>query len=93
VDGVFGNERASFGDSIWTLPQSGNPDFLFEDNTVFIREKGTIVHAYCTETGEVLDLTQATPTNPKSHPHYHVDKGLHHTSHHQQNGHYSHSQR
>ena len=92
VDGVFENKRASFGDSIWTIPQSGYRRFLFTDYIGFIEQGGTIVHVYHTETGEVLDRTQTIPPNPKFHSHSDMEKGLHHTSHHQQNRHNSHSE-
>jgi hypothetical protein len=91
VDGVFGNKRTSCGDNIWTVLHSGNPEFLFKDHIGFIKEEETIVHVYHTETGEVLDPTQATPPDYKFHSFYDSDDDLHYTNH-QQDGHNSYSQ-
>jgi hypothetical protein len=92
VDGVFGNKRASFGDNIWTIPQPGDLGFFFENNIGFITEGRVIVHVYHTETGELLDPTQATPPNSRFQNRYSIDRGSHHPSCHQQNGYNSHSE-
>jgi hypothetical protein len=65
VDGVFGDRRAGHGDSIWTVPLSGIPEFSVEDQTAIIKEGGNVIHVYHTETGEVLMPTQTPSQLPK----------------------------
>ena len=66
VDGVYGDGRADHGNSIWTVPLSGPPEFSVEDRTVAIKAGGNIVHIYHAGTGEVLEPTRA-PTNTLHH--------------------------
>ena len=76
VDGVSIDRRAGRGDSIWTLSLSDEPIFSFGDQTVAIRQNGEVTRVYCTETGEVLEPTQAL----LHHRHYFsrdVLRGLH----------------
>jgi hypothetical protein len=60
--GAVGQKRASFHDCIWTAIQPYNPKIAVEDQIAFIQGgQGTTLYLYSTETGEELDLTQATP--------------------------------
>jgi hypothetical protein len=85
VDGVFGNKRAGFCDRIWTIPRYSGLTVCFEDQIGFIKEKGTVVTVYHTETGEELDPTQVTSPNPEFHSWYDMDQGWNHTGCHQPN--------
>ena len=55
VDGVFADRRAGRDDSIWTVSLLDEPRFSVEDQTVTIRQKEEVIHAYRTETGEILE--------------------------------------
>ncbi|KAF9649816.1 hypothetical protein BDM02DRAFT_3113309 [Thelephora ganbajun] len=62
VDGVLPGGRAGRGNAIWTIPvQSYWPSLFVQDQTVVIEERGKNIHAYHTETGEVLELIQLNP--------------------------------
>ncbi|KAF9641858.1 hypothetical protein BDM02DRAFT_3200561, partial [Thelephora ganbajun] len=68
VDGVLPGGRAGRGNAIWTIPvQSYRPDLYVQDQTMVIEEGRKAVHAYHTETGEVLELIQL---NPHRQEHY-----------------------
>ena len=94
VDGVFGNQRANYGNKIWTIPRSSYPLFSIEDQAVFIKQKQTIIHIYCMETGELLPAQTAPPSHGHWHFHHLDDlcQGRHHLHHHQPNEHGSHSE-
>ena len=63
VDGVTGDRRVGCSDSIWTIPLQvprGNSwRFLVEGHVGVIKPGGNAWHIYHTETGEVLQPTQA----------------------------------
>ncbi|KAF9649788.1 hypothetical protein BDM02DRAFT_3142082 [Thelephora ganbajun] len=67
VDGVLPGGRAGRGDTIWTIPvQSGWPSLYVQDQTAVIENRGKDIHAYHTETGEVLELIQLNQ-HPQKH--------------------------
>jgi hypothetical protein len=60
VDGVVGGRRVDSSDSIWTISQSRFPwTFRVEGQVGVINLGEDVLHFYHTETGEVLDPTQA----------------------------------
>ncbi|KAF9645142.1 hypothetical protein BDM02DRAFT_3271916 [Thelephora ganbajun] len=63
VDGVGADGRAGRGNSIWTIPvlYSDWPSLYVQDQTVVIEWRGRAIHAYHTETGEVLKSIQLSP--------------------------------
>ena len=61
MDGVSADGRADRSNSIWTIPVSGHPELLIEDQVVVIEVEGDVVRAYHPETGEVLDPVQVVP--------------------------------
>ena len=73
VDGALANGRADRNDSIWAVPLSNRKDTLLsvEDQTVVVCQGGCSIHAYHTETGEVLDPVQVLP-NPCDHEYPHI---------------------
>ncbi|KAF9645952.1 hypothetical protein BDM02DRAFT_3271339 [Thelephora ganbajun] len=54
VDGVLADGRASSDNTIWTISVSKRPGLYVGDQTVAIERGGNVIHAYHTETGEVL---------------------------------------
>ena len=76
VDGVFANRRAGRGDSIWTVP-CPYPKFTVEDQTVTIKRAGTVIHAYHTGTGEVLEPVRTPPHNYRDYSFECMLYGLH----------------
>ena len=76
VDGVFANRRAGRGDSIWTVP-CPYPKFTVEDQTVTIKRAGTVIHAYHTGTGEVLEPVRTPPHNYRDYSFECMLHGLH----------------
>ncbi|KAF9649401.1 hypothetical protein BDM02DRAFT_3186299 [Thelephora ganbajun] len=72
VDGVLPGGRAGRSNSIWTIPvQSSWPCLYVRDQTAVICERGNVIHAYHTETGEVLE-----PVQPNSRGRYHSWGGV-----------------
>ncbi|KAF9647405.1 hypothetical protein BDM02DRAFT_3117104 [Thelephora ganbajun] len=62
VDGALPGGRAGRGDTIWAIPvQSSRSDLFVQDQTAVIQEEKKDIHAYHTETGEVLELVQLSP--------------------------------
>jgi len=85
VDGARTNGRADRNDSVWAVPLSNRHEALLsvEDQTVVVRRGESLIHAYHTETGEVLDPTQVLP-NPcdrKFRGMSDIQLGLHHPHH------------
>ena len=71
VDGVIGGRRVDRGDSIWTLSRSSaSYKFQVEDGVGIIElDRRDSLHAYHTETGEVLHPTQ-TPLHSSRRLYY-----------------------
>ncbi|KAF9649797.1 hypothetical protein BDM02DRAFT_1756200 [Thelephora ganbajun] len=68
VDSVLPGERVGRGNSIWTIPlQSGWPCLFVQDQTVVVKDGGTVIHTYHTETGEVLEPVQLNPHRQEHH--------------------------
>ena len=61
VDGVVGDRRVGRGDSIWTTPKPHPWVPQVQGQIAAIMLDGNTLHVYHTETGEVLDPTQAPP--------------------------------
>ncbi|KAF9649814.1 hypothetical protein BDM02DRAFT_3113308, partial [Thelephora ganbajun] len=62
VDDVLPGGRAGRGNAIWTIPtQLYGTRLLVQDQTVVIDGGGKDIHAYHTETGEVLEPIQPNP--------------------------------
>ncbi|KAF9644544.1 hypothetical protein BDM02DRAFT_933960 [Thelephora ganbajun] len=77
VDGVLSGGRAGRGNTIWTIPISTWPRLYVKDQTVAIRVPGNTVHAYHTETGQVLMPTQVDQISHFRHHEWGtVDDGL-----------------
>ena len=67
VGGVFRDQRAGHGNSIWTVQVFSHPKFMLKGQTVTIKAGGgNVIHVYHSGTGEAL---QATQTPPDSHTH------------------------
>ena len=61
VDGIFGDRRVCHMDNIWTVALPSNPTFSVEDQTVAIKLRGSVIHAYHMRTGELFEPAQMPP--------------------------------
>ncbi|KAF9645962.1 WD40 repeat-like protein [Thelephora ganbajun] len=90
VDGVFADGRADRDSTVWTISVSNQPGLFVGDQTVAIERGGNVIHAYHTETGEVLKPVRkflrpfprlwGTPLNAmgRLHEHQWADPNLDH---------------
>ena len=77
VDSSLGGRRAGRSDSIWTISLCGEAKFWIEDQTVVITWGENTIHAYDSQTGQVLNPTQVNLSLSRLHSLSNIKAGWH----------------